>query len=103
MQVVQVRQKETGLHYALKVVDKNLVLRNKCTDYIKTERRLLDRLESPWVVRLHFTFQDPYSLYFVLELCPNGSAPSPGSMLAAASKYYRPLQAGLCLVCRRAA
>lgn len=65
-------QTDTGQRYALKVVDKHLVLRNNYTEYIKTERTLLDRLDSPWVVNLHFTFQDTHSLYFVLELCPNG-------------------------------
>ena len=72
LQVVQVMQKDTGQHYALKVVDKHLVLRNNYTEYIRTERKLLDRLDSPWIVNLHFTFQDAHSLYFVLELCPNG-------------------------------
>lgn len=72
VQVVQVRQKLTGVHYALKVVDKNLILRNNCTGYIQTERKLLDRLDSPWIVNLYFTFQDAHSLYFVLEMCPNG-------------------------------
>jgi len=76
VQVVQVRQKETGQHFALKVVDKHLVLRNSYTEYIKTERKLLDRLDSPWIVNLHFTFQDTHSLYFVLELCPNGNTTS---------------------------
>ena len=67
-------QKDTGQSYALKVVDKHLVLRNNYTEYIKTERKLLDRLDSPWIVNLHFTFQDTHSLYFVLELCPNGKS-----------------------------
>ena len=73
-QVVQVRQKSNRAQYALKVVDKNLVLKNKYTAYIKSERMLLDRLDSPWIVNLYFTFQDQYSLYFVLELCQNGGA-----------------------------
>ena len=81
MQVVQVVQKDTGQRYALKVVDKHLVLRNNYTEYIKTERKLLDRLDSPWIVNLHFTFQDVHSLYFVLELCPNGKSWSPCSSL----------------------
>ena len=67
-------QKDGGQHFALKVVDKHLVLRNDYTEYIKTERKLLDRLDSPWIVNLHFTFQDAHSLYFVLELCSNGKS-----------------------------
>ena len=46
-------------------------------DSIRRERQLLDRLDDPGIVRLYFTFQDDASLYFGLELCPNG-----GSVLA---------------------
>ncbi|BDA45583.1 probable 3-phosphoinositide-dependent protein kinase 1 at N-terminal half [Coccomyxa sp. Obi] len=71
-QVVQVQQKETCRRYALKVVDKYLVLKHKQTDYISNERRLLDQFDYEGIVRLHFTFQDATSLYFGLELCSNG-------------------------------
>jgi serine/threonine protein kinase len=42
---------------------------------LKRERNLLDRLRNPCIIRLHFTFQDQDSLYFGLELCPNGVSP----------------------------
>ncbi len=71
-QVVQVQQKDTGRRYALKVVDKHLILKHKQTDYISNERKLLDQFDNEGIVRLHFTFQDATSLYFGLELCPNG-------------------------------
>ena len=70
--MVQVQQKGTGRRYALKVVDKHLVLKHKQTDYISNERKLLDQLDYEGIVRLYFTFQDATSLYFGLELCPNG-------------------------------
>lgn len=70
--MVQVQQKETGRRYALKVVDKYLVLKHKQTEYISSERKLLDQFDYEGIVRLHFTFQDATSLYFGLELCPNG-------------------------------
>ena len=72
LQVVQVKQRQSGERYALKVVDKHLVLKNKQTQYLSNERKLLDRLENPGVVNLYFTFQDADSLYFGLELCPQG-------------------------------
>lgn len=67
------QHKQTGLKYALKVVDKHLVLRHKQTKYVRRERNLLDSLEHPGVIHLHFTFQDEDSLFFGLELCPNGN------------------------------
>ncbi|KAK9864056.1 hypothetical protein WJX84_005775 [Apatococcus fuscideae] len=71
-QVVQARHNATDTDYALKMIDKSLVLRNKQTVYIKTERTLLDLFEYPGIVNLYFTFQDSHSLYLGLTLCPNG-------------------------------
>ena len=73
-QVVQVQHRQTGVRYALKVVDKHLVLRHKQAAYIRNERNLLDRLDDAGVVQLHFTFQDAANLYLGLDLCPNGDS-----------------------------
>jgi len=70
-----VRHRASGRVYALKAVDKHLVLRHKQAHYIRAERALLDQLAHPGIVRLHFTFQDAASLYLGLELCPKGAAP----------------------------
>ena len=67
------RHKATGRVYALKAVDKHLVLRHKQANYIRAERALLDRLAHPGIVRLRFTFQDAASLYLGLDLCPSGA------------------------------
>ena len=58
--------------YALKVIDKHLVLRHKQMEYVRNERHVLDKTNYEGVVNLHFTFQDENSLYLGLELCPNG-------------------------------
>ena len=58
--------------YALKVIDKHLVLRHKQMEYVRNERYVLDKTNYEGVVNLHFTFQDDNSLYLGLELCPNG-------------------------------
>ena len=39
---------------------------------LKLERALLERLNHPGIVNFYFTFQDPTSLYFGLEVCPKG-------------------------------
>ena len=39
---------------------------------LKLERALLESLHHPGIVGFFFTFQDQTSLYFGLELCPNG-------------------------------
>ena len=69
---LQVRHKVTGRQYALKVVDKHLVLRHRLVGQLRQERNILDRCAHPAVARLHFTFQDEGAVYLGLELCPNG-------------------------------
>jgi len=71
-QVVLARHRATGVDYALKVVDKQHVVRHGTVDQVRRERNLLDRLTDEGIVRLHFTFQDALSLYFGLDYCPGG-------------------------------
>jgi len=60
--------------YALKVMDKAHIVREEKARYVATERTLLaTRLaDCDGVVALRFTFQDYYSLYMGMELCPGG-------------------------------
>ena len=71
-QVVLARHKQSKKQYAIKIIDKHLILRHKQTKYIKNERFLLDKINYEGICDLHFTFQDQNSLYLGLELCPNG-------------------------------
>ena len=68
----QVRHKVSRRVYALKVVDKHLVLRHRLVGQLRQERNILDRCCHPGIARLHFTFQDDAAVYLGLELCPNG-------------------------------
>eukprot|EP00798_Chlamydomonas_sp_ICE-L_P016400 gene16400-22605_t len=70
--VILAQHKDSGKQYAIKIVNKHLILRNKTVEYIKNERNILDQLDYEGVVKLAFTFQDPDSLYFGLEFCPGG-------------------------------
>lgn len=71
-QVVLARQKYNHKQFAIKIIDKHLVLRHKQIKYIKNERFLLDKINYEGISDLYFTFQDQDSLYLGLELCPNG-------------------------------
>lgn len=71
-QVVLARHKHSKKQYAIKIIDKHLILRHKQTKYIKNERFLLDKINYEGICDLHFTFQDQNSLYLGLELCQNG-------------------------------
>lgn len=59
--------------YAIKVLDKRHIIKEKKVKYVNIERDTLNRLtEHPGVVRLYYTFQDERSLYFVLDVASGG-------------------------------
>ncbi|PIN19349.1 3-phosphoinositide-dependent protein kinase (PDK1) [Handroanthus impetiginosus] len=70
--VVRAKKKDTGIVYAMKIMDKKFITKENKTAYVKLERIVLDQLDHPGVVRLFFTFQDTFSLYMGLESCDGG-------------------------------
>ncbi|KAL6573449.1 3-phosphoinositide-dependent protein kinase 2 [Orobanche hederae] len=70
--VVRAKKKDTGIVYAMKIMDKDFITKENKTAYVKLERIVLDQLDHPGVVRLFFTFQDTFSLYMALESCEGG-------------------------------
>ncbi|KAL8807882.1 MAG: hypothetical protein Q9200_004495 [Gallowayella weberi] len=71
--VMAATDRETGREFAIKVLDKRHIIKEKKVKYVNVEKDTLNRLtEHPGVVRLYYTFQDETSLYFVLDLASNG-------------------------------
>ncbi|GAV77802.1 Pkinase domain-containing protein [Cephalotus follicularis] len=70
--VVRAKKKDTGIIYALKIMDKKFITKENKTAYVKLERIVLDQLDHPGIVQLYFTFQDTFSLYMALESCEGG-------------------------------
>ncbi|GMH11238.1 hypothetical protein Nepgr_013079 [Nepenthes gracilis] len=70
--VVRAKKKDTGVVYALKIMDKKFITKENKAAYVKLERIVLDQLDHPGIVRLYFTFQDTFSLYMALESCEGG-------------------------------
>ena len=40
--------------------------------HVRAERDVLAESNSPWVVPLYFSFQDPQYLYLIMEFLPGG-------------------------------
>lgn len=71
--VMLATSKESGKKYAVKVLSKEYLIRQKKVKYVNIEKNALQRLNnSRGIVKLYFTFQDESSLYFLLEYAPNG-------------------------------
>jgi 3-phosphoinositide dependent protein kinase-1 len=65
--------RQTLKEYAIKVLEKKHIIKEKKIKYVNIEKNTLNRLtEHPGIVRLYYTFQDEASLYYVLDLCNGG-------------------------------
>lgn len=60
-----------GKKYALKIIDKGFVEKFEKIHEVHIERQILSMLNHPRIIKLHSTFQDAKSLYFVLDYCSN--------------------------------
>jgi protein kinase A len=58
--------------FALKKISKYHVLVEGQVDSVKNEKQILSKLRHPNIVRLHGTWQDEHSLYFLQTFCPGG-------------------------------
>ncbi|KZT42899.1 kinase-like protein [Sistotremastrum suecicum HHB10207 ss-3] len=67
------KKKVTGDYYAIKVLKKSdMIAKNQITN-VKAERMILmKQAESPFVVKLYFTFQSKDNLYLVMEYLNGG-------------------------------
>ena len=71
--VVAATDQQTRREYAVKILDKGHIIKEKKVKYVNIEKDALNRLtDHPGVVRLKYTFQDERSLYFVLDLATGG-------------------------------
>jgi serine/threonine protein kinase len=71
------KKRTTGDYYAIKVLKKSdMIAKNQITN-VKAERMILmTQTQSPFVVKLFFTFQSAEYLYLVMEYLPGGDCAS---------------------------
>merc|ERR1740116_291690 len=67
-----VRHQQDGEVYAMKMLRKENVVRRNQVEHTKAERNVLEAVSHPFIVSLHYAFQTPKKLYFVLEYCAGG-------------------------------
>ena len=74
-QVYQVRKRDTKRIYAMKVLQKKVIVQKKEVAHTVGERNILVRTattESPFIVGLKFSFQTPTDLYLVTDYMSGG-------------------------------
>jgi serine/threonine protein kinase SCH9 len=94
-QVFQVRKKDTGQIYAMKVLSKKVIVQKKEIAHTVGERNILVRTamtESPFIVGLKFSFQTPTDLYLVTDYMSGGELfwhlQKEGRFQEARAKFY---------------
>ena len=70
--VILVRKKDTGRLYAMKIMKKEKLLREQKIKPILNERKIMQKLNHPFVVRLYWSFQSKEELFFVMDICTGG-------------------------------
>ena len=70
--VFQVRKRDTGAVYAMKVMRKETIIEREQTDYMRAERDILTVIHHPYVVTLRYSFQTSQKLYLIMDFVNGG-------------------------------
>lgn len=70
--VLLVKKKDSGRLYAMKILKKQQIRKQKQIEHTMTERKILEKINNPFVVKLRYAFQNEKKLFFVLDYCPGG-------------------------------
>ena len=90
--VVLVRHATSGMPFALKCLNRRLVVQNGQQRCVARERLLMASISHPLCVRLVASFKDAHSVYLLLEWCPGGEllryVPQQGGMPEPSARFY---------------
>eukprot|EP00835_Amoeboradix_gromovi_P001043 NODE_41_length_29768_cov_0.533924.p6 type:complete len:363 gc:universal NODE_41_length_29768_cov_0.533924:26576-27664(+) len=70
--VMQVKKKDTGRVYAMKIIKKSHIVETDEVEHTLAERQVLAKINNPFIVSLKFSFQSPEKLYFCLDFVNGG-------------------------------
>jgi len=70
--VMQVKHKSTDNVYAMKILKKKQLVDSNQVVHTKAERKILQALQHPFLMKLRFAFQTDAKLYFVLDFYRGG-------------------------------
>ena len=70
--VLLVKKIDTQEILAMKILKKkDMIIRNQVV-HIKTERKIMEILTHPFIIKLEYAFQNKYKLYLLTKFCSGG-------------------------------
>ena len=70
--VYKVKLKSNGRIYAMKMLNKELLIVKKQIKYAQSEANILKLANHPFILSMHFAFQTPNNLFMIIDYCPGG-------------------------------
>ena len=70
--VMQVRCKEDGKIYAMKILNKTHIIDNNEVEHTMAEKNVLAKSKNPFLMQMHYSFQSSDKLYFILDYVNGG-------------------------------
>ena len=70
--VLLVKKNDTDVLYAMKVLKKAEIIKRNQFEHTMAERRILETVHSPFIVKMDYAFQSETKLFFLLDYCPGG-------------------------------
>ena len=70
--VLLVEKKDDKKIYAMKILKKKAMIKRNQVNHIKAERKIMELIDHPFIVKLRYAFQTPQKLYFIMDYCPGG-------------------------------
>ena len=61
------------MKYAMKMIRKDFIAKRNQIVHTKAEKNILQNSESPFIVKLHYAFQNSERLYLVMDFMSGGA------------------------------
>ena len=70
--VMMVRKHGESQVYAMKVLRKQAIIDRNQVEHTRAEREILETIDHPFLMKLHYAFQTPTKLYLVMDMITGG-------------------------------